>query len=302
MTNELAEIGRQWDRKIVQVLQTRSIGRQLVPKNMELSGKGIGNTSVKSYGYKSTADAITDMNIRQDLADSIDVEGKTVLIPIQQDMIEIPRRTFESMKFDGINVDSDVAMQMAVKVGKEFDKTIIDGWAPDGTNYLVKGFYQIAGNSGAGSDFGTYGNAVKSVSAAIEALNTDGVYSDAGYNLVVNPTQYFQLISSQSSTGLREFPQVIEILNQDATGQPGRVFSTTDVAAAKGLLMPTATPGNSIYFDYIEAQQPTNLLKYKDGDTQEGDIIITQRGAATIRFKHVDSSGVDNSVYKFTAI
>ena len=47
MTNELAEIGRQWDRKIVQVLQTRSIGRQLVPKNMELSGKGIGNTSVK---------------------------------------------------------------------------------------------------------------------------------------------------------------------------------------------------------------------------------------------------------------
>lgn len=302
MTNELAEIGRQWDRKITDILTTRSIGRSLVPKNMELSGKGIGNTSVKGYGYTSTADAITDMNIRQDLADTINVEGQTVLIPIQQDMIEIKRRTFESMKYDGINVDADIARTMAVKVTKELDKTIIDGWKPDGTNYAVKGFYQVAGNSGAGSDFGTYGNAIKSVGPAIEALNTDGVYSDAGYNLVLAPTQYFQLLSSISTTGLREMPQVLEMINEGTNGQPGRIVSSNDLAAGTGFIAPTATPGNMIYFDLIEAQTPTNLLKYKNGDTVEGDILITQRGAATIRFKHLDSNGVDNSVYKFTAI
>ena len=101
MSNDLAEIGRQWDRKIVPVLQQQSMGRKLVPKNMELSGKGIGNTSVQNYGYKDTASAITDFNIRHDIADTIDVGGQKILIPIQQDMITIPRRTFEEMKLGG---------------------------------------------------------------------------------------------------------------------------------------------------------------------------------------------------------
>jgi uncharacterized linocin/CFP29 family protein len=302
MSNELAEIGRQWDRKIVEVLQSQSLGRKLIPKNNELSGKGIGNTSVKSYGYASMADAITDYNIRQDIADGINISGSTILIPIQQDMVEIKRRNFEAMKFDGVSIDSDMAKGMAVKVTKELDKTIIDGWKPDGTNYEVKGFYQVAGNSSAGSDFGTYGNAIKSVGAGLEALNNDGVYSDAGYNLVVAATQYFQLLTSQSSTGIMELPQVLEMLNIGTAGQPGQVMMSPDLTAANGFMAPTATAGNAIYFDLIEAQQPKNLLKYKNGDSEEGDIIITQRGAAVPRFKHLDSNGVDPAVHKFTAI
>jgi uncharacterized linocin/CFP29 family protein len=302
MTRELAEIGRQWDKKVGNVWMTQSIGRTLVPKNMELSGKGIGNTSVKSQSYTAMADAITDFNILQDIADTIDIEGQTILIPIQQDMVEIKRRTFESMKFDGISVDSDVAKTMAVKVAKELDTTIIQGWKPDGTNYKVKGFYQIAGNSSAGSDFGTYGNAIKSVSAALEALNADGVYSDAGYNLVVAPTQYYQLMSSQSTTGIMELPQVLEMLNIGVNGQPGQIKVSPDLSAATGFVAPTATAGNSIYFDLIEAAQPKNLLKYKNGDNEEGDIIITQRGAAVPRFKGLDDSSLCPAVHKFTAI
>ncbi len=302
MTNELAEIGKQWDRKLGQVWVTQSIGRTLIPKNMELSGKGIGNTSVKSQAYTAMADAITDFNILQDIADTVEIEGETILIPIQQDMVEIKRRNFESMKFDGITVDSDVAKVMAVKVAKELDTTIIQGWKPDGTNYKVKGFYQIAGNSSAGSDFGTYGGALDSVAAALEALNTDGVYSDAGYNLTVAPTQYFQLIKSRSANGDMELPQVLEMLNIGVNGQPGQIKVSPDLAAATGLVTPTSTAGNSIYFDLIEAQQPKNLLKYKNGDTEEGDIIITQRGAAVPRFKGLNDSGLCPAVHKFTAI
>lgn len=302
MASDLAEFGRQFDREVAPVWQNKSLGRILVPKNTQLSGKGIGNTSVKSYAYTSTADAITDYNILQDIEEGINTTPQTILIPIQQDVVEIKRRDWEAMKFDGINVDSDVAKVMAVKVTKELDTTIIQGWKPDGTNYKVKGFYQIAGNSSAGSDFGTYGGAMDSVAAALEALNDDAVYSDAGYNLVVAPTQYYQLLKSRSSTGDREMPQVLEMLNADATGQPGKILMTKDLSAATGFVAPTATPSNSIYFDLIEAAQPKNIVKYKNGDAEEGDIIITQRGAAVPRFKGLDSSGLCPAVHKFTAI
>lgn len=302
MTNDLADFGRQFDRKCAPVWQSKSIGRILIPKNMELSGKGIGNTSVKGYAYTSNADAITDYDIRQDIEDSVNTTPQTILIPIQQDIVEIKRRDFEAMKFDGINVDSDVAQVMAVKVTKELDSTIVQGWKPDGTNYKVKGFYQIAGNSSAGSDFGSYGGALDSVAAALEALNDDAVYSDAGYNLVVAPTQYYQLLKSKSTNGDLELPRVVEMLNIGASGTPGQVMVSKDLSAATGFVSPTATPGNSIYFDLIEAQQPTNLLKYKNGDDREGDIIITQRGAAVPRFKGLNGSGLCPAVHKFTAI
>ena len=189
MANSLAEIGRQWDKNIVPVLQQMSVGRKLIPVNRELSGKGIGNTSVKNYGYKSTAEAITDYNIRNDIADHVDIGDSTILIPIQQDMEIIKRRTFESMKQDGITIEADRAADMAVKLTKELDSIIIQGWKPDGTNYETKGFYQIAGNSNAGTDFGTYGGAIATVAKGLELLQEDGVYSAAGYNLVVAPTQ-----------------------------------------------------------------------------------------------------------------
>jgi len=303
MSNDLAEIGRQWDRKIVPVLQQQSMGRKLVPKNMELSGKGIGNTSVQNYGYKDTASAITDFNIRHDIADTIDVGGQKILIPIQQDMITIPRRTFEEMKLGGYAVDSDMAMQMAAKLSSELDTTLIDGWKPDGTNYKVKGFYQAAGNSTAGSDFGTYGNAIKSVAAAIELFDTDKIRSDAGFNLVLAGTQYYQLLSSESSSGIAELPKVIDMLNLNTGGRAGTVMMSPDLAAGTGFMSPTATPGNIIYFDLIEALQPTNYLTYTNADPTNGDIILRQQGAATIRFKHMDSSSLtDPAVCKFTAI
>jgi len=187
MSNDLADFGKQFDRKVAPIWMGQSLGRKLIPKNMELSGKGIGNTSIKGYAYTSMADAITDYDILQDIEEGVNTTPQTILIPIQQDVVEIKRRDFEAMKFDGISVDSDVAQVMAVKVTKELDTTIVQGWKPDGTNYKVKGFYQIAGNSSAGSDFGSYGGALDSVAAALEALNDDSVYSDAGYNLVVAP-------------------------------------------------------------------------------------------------------------------
>ena len=301
MANTIAEIGRQWDKDILPVLMANSVGRMLIPKNMKLSGKGIGNTSVQSYGYKGTAAAITDYNLRGDIADTFDVGESSIKIPIQQDMITIPRRSFEAMAQAGYAVDSDMALDMAKKVTIELDSTIIQGWKPDGTNYEIKGFYQIAGNSHAGYDLGTYGNLIKTIALGIQYLKEDKIYSPA-YNFVMSPTQYYQAVVSESTAGLEEYAKALKLLNLGAGGaQPGQILMSEDLAAGTGFMAPIATEANRQYFDLIEAQQPKFTSYFKDGNTETGDINLQLIGAAVPRFKHI-SSGVDPCVMKFTAI
>lgn len=300
--NELANIGKQWDKDIQPYLLGQSIGRQLIPKNMKLSGKGIGNTTVQSFGYKATADAITDYDIRNDMGSGVDIEGAKVIIPIQQDEIEIKRRQFEAMISDGMAVDSDMIAQMAVKVAQELDKTIIQGWKPDGSTYVVKGFYQVAGLSDAGSDIGTYKGAMTTVATGLQKFRAAKIYSQ-GYNLVLAPAQYNELLISESSTGIPEWEKVIKLLNVGAPGNPGRILASEDLAAGTGFMAPVSTPANSIYFDLIEAQQPTNDLRYKNGDEKYGDIMLRLVGAAAPRFKYMNAStGTTPVVCKFTGL
>ena len=303
MTNALVDVGRQWDKEIIPVLRATSVGRKLIARNNKLSGKGIGNTSVKSYGYGASAAAVTNYHLITDYGDTVNVEDATVAIPIQQDEIRIHRRTYDSMVYDGMTPQSDQAQDMAMKPSVELDQLIIDGWKPDGTNYEIKGLYQVAGNSTAGADFGTYGNAVISCGTLIGLLQDDTIYSE-GYNLTLATAQYQQLLGSISSTGVREMPQVLEMLNAgipDGQPKPGRIYQSSVLTAATGLITPVATEANMIYMDLIEAQQPTNTLYYENGNTERGDIILQQIGAAVPRFRRL-SSGVTNAVGKFTAI
>lgn len=303
MANSIAEIGRQWDRDIVPVLQSESIGRSLIPKNMKLSGKGIGNTSVKTFGYKGTAAAITDYNIRGDIADTLDVGDSQILIPIQQDMITIPRRSYEAMAEGGYAVDSDMALDMAKKVSLELDTTFIQGWKPDGTNYEVKGLYQVAGNSHAGYDLGTYGNLIKTVAKGLQLLQEDKIYAPA-YNLVIAADQYFETVVSESTAGIEEYTKALKLLNLRAGGsQPGQILMSTDLASGTGFMCPIATQATMQYFDYVEAQQPKFSSFFSNGDTESGDINMRLMGAAVPRFKHLDSSSLtDPCVCKFTTL
>lgn len=302
MTNSFVDIGREWDKQIVPVLRASSIGRKLIPLNAKLSGKGIGQTSVKTFGYGASAAAITDYNLVSMMEDSVSVSDLSVQIPIQQDSIKIPRRTWEAMIQGGYTPQADQAVDMASKLSLELDQLIIDGWKPDGTNYEIKGLFQIAGNSTAGADFATAGNAIVSVGTLLGMLQDDGIFSE-GYNLTLATTQYQQLLGSTLTNGNSEFERVRQILNVDAPQgtMPGRIFQSSILTAATGIITPVATEGNMRFFDLVEAQQPKNYLSYEGGDMDLGDILLKQVGACVPRFKHVSSS-VDNAVGKFTAI
>ena len=300
--NALATLGRVFDRAITPVLMNQSVGRQLLPKNMAISGGGIGNTSVLAFGYVGTADAVTEYNILENFADTIDLTESTIKIPIQQDMVRIPRRTFETMKSQGLTPDADYAIQMAKKVSAALDKTVIQGWKSGNTSYEVNGFFKVAGLSHSGFDFGTYGGALKTVGEGVRQLMENKIFSQ-GYNLVLHPEQYNKLLMSESAYGMEELPKVLRMMNQMAGGgEPGQIYVSDYLEPGTGFMAPVATPANQIYFDLIEAQQPKHYLSFVNGDTDLGDILMRQIGAAVPRFKYLDSEGLSPTVCKFTAL
>lgn len=299
MANTLNDLGKVWDKAIVPVLQEQSIGRKLIPLNASLSGKGIGMTSVASISYTATAGAVINYNIQNNIEETVDTTTDVLKIPVQQDDRTIDRRAWESFKLNGTPIDSDMAFDMAANVTAAEDALIIDGWKPDGTNYEIKGMYQIADNTFAGSSFATYGNALATTANAIGLLRADKIYS-MGWNLTLNHVQHAELTASYASTGVSEYEQVLKQLNYGGSG--GQIFESSNIAAGTGMISPVATPANIRFFDLVEAQRPKHELWFEE-PKNSGPVKSRLLGAVVPRFKHPDATdGLDNCICTLTEI
>lgn len=302
MANALATLGKQWDDEIIPTLKANSIGKMLIPINTELSGKGIGALSIDTFNYVARGSAQINYNIQQNIEDKVDITTGNLKIPLLQDDVLIPRRDWDAYELKGIPLEADIANDMAANVAVQQTALIVDGWKPDGTNYSINGMYNVANNSVTGSDFDTFGNALKTTAEAIAALKTDSIYS-AGYNLSLSSLNFAELMGSYSSSGVSEYELVIKMLNTDTGGQAaGRVFEATDLAAGTGMVSPVASQENRRYFDLVEPLEPTHNLWYADGNVDNGDIKARLLGAMVPRFKHLNSSGKDNCICKITGL
>lgn len=254
MPNALDNIAKQFDTEMVMPLQQVLIGRKLIPVNQKLSYAGLGMQSVDYWTYREMAGAIINYEIQEHNEDAVDVSSSTIQIPVIKEDYKIPRRTYESFRSKGIDIDSGVAIDAAYQVALLEDTLILDGWKPDNTNYAIKGLYPWANNAEASAlDFGTYGNVIKKVGKAIALLEADKVYGP--YNLVMNPTQANELLSSISTAGFPEQDVVMKMLNKN--GNNGQIFSTPIQTVDTGMLLAASNP---IYYDLIVAQDAKNTL------------------------------------------
>jgi uncharacterized linocin/CFP29 family protein len=292
-----------FDPTIISVLTAQSVGRQLMPINPELSGQGLGVLTVETLRYVARSGAITNYDIQKDIEDTIDIESLQVRVPVQQDMVRIKYRDWLAYQKKKIPIEADISTDMTAKIAREQDKIIADGWKPQGTNYLFKGMYQVAGNSVIGEDSGSYGNVKSAVVAAISKLKLSGVYS-RGYNLSLAPFNYAELMDSENDTGKEETAAILKILNAAAPNgsQPGQIYEVPDLAAGTAMVSPIASQENLRFFDIIELQVPENDLWY-DGGRPKGDIMMEQVGALVPRFKHLDPDTLtDPCVCKITSL
>jgi uncharacterized linocin/CFP29 family protein len=259
MVNAIANIAKHFDKELIIPLQQRFIGRKLLPKNPELSGKGVGMESVDVWTLAALADATIALGLPEEFGDTADVVGDTLNIPILSEPFNIPRRMYESYKLAGIGIDSALSLEAAYRVQLKEEALILDGWAPDGTNYVINGLYQAAGNTEAtADDFATYGNAVDKTGLAIAELETDSIYGS--YNMVLNPVQKNELSGSYSTTGASEWDQVMKMLNG------GEIMSSPTQTAATGMLLATS---NKAYGDLVIPQDYKNQVKE---DPKLGDL------------------------------
>jgi len=293
MTGEnplLTRLKNEFDPTITPVLTAQSVGRMLMPINEKLSNQGLGVLTIDVLRYVARSGAITNYDIQKNIEDTIDLAQDQIRIPVQQDAVRIKHRDWLAYQKKKITIEADISTDMTKNIAKEQDKVIVDGWKPQGTNYLIKGMYQVAGNSVTGADSGTYGNVKTAVVSSISKLKLSGVYS-RGYNLSMASFNYGELMDSENSTGKEESPAILKILNAAAPNgtMPGQIVEVPDLAAGTAMVSPVAAQENLMYFDIIETQVPENDV-YFETNSSKSDIMMEQVGALVPRFKHLDTS------------
>lgn len=286
MANELYTLARQFDKAIVPVLRETPSGMSLLPLNTEY--KGLGKTAVRVVQYGTRGSAKIGFEILKTAGDGVDITGFDVKIAVIQDDATIPRTAWEAYIENGVPISNDIALEMTGNIQAAVDDLIFQGYAADGTNYDIKGLFQVAGTATTGAVSSTFGNTLVSVTTAIANLETAGIYAP-GHILAMNPANYAEL-AYQISSGVREKTEVLSEL-----GQGGRIVKNSRVTADYGLLFPAPLETSRQFFDIVETVPPWHDVYFKD-NSKTSDIGVRQITRLGLRWKHQSSSGTGTDV------
>lgn len=226
----LQSFSKEIDAKIVDPLRRVLVGRQLVhvtpPAGFGVSSVEWSKVTEMSGGMVSYAFAKTN-------EDTLNLVPTTSKVPVCWKDYTVDRRQYESFKNKGLDIEASTAISAAFVAAKVEDETIIDGVKRDGTNYEINGLYPGAGNDySTGKDFGTFGLATDALAGAFDLLDTDDVPTNIGYNMVLASTQRNELRASRSTNGVKEEPDILEMLNG------GKIISSNVLAAGTGMILP----------------------------------------------------------------
>jgi uncharacterized linocin/CFP29 family protein len=182
--------------------------------------------------------------------DTINLTRNDLPVPVLHKEFQIDRRDLESSRRLGTPLDTSAAEAAAYRVGVQEDSLVLQGYAPDGSNYRIQGFYQGAGNDySTAKDFGTATNIPDAINGAIALLIADSIYSP--YNLILHPTQWAETGPLIGSTS-RSYRDWIK----EAIG--GDIFITPAMTAGTGLMM---TAPNSGFSEIALAQDMATELE-----------------------------------------
>jgi len=229
------------DKKLVQPLRQVLIGRQLVHVTPP---KGFGISSVDWSTITEMSDGMVSYAFSGDNSDVIGATPTNLKVPVYWKDYDLDRRMYEGFKMNGVDLDAASALSAAFVAAKAENEAIIMGVTNDGSNYDIDGLYQGAGSDFSDSfDFATPGNPTKVVAGAQAMLDDVNVPSDLPYDLTLATIQRNQLRSLRSANGVREQPEVLEMLNG------GIIRGSSSLVAGTGMLTPAASVGEP-YVDF----------------------------------------------------
>ena len=270
MTTSYAKYARYLDTVMHEPSRQKTLGRMLYPKTILLDkGKfNIDYHTITDMGAAEISYQLPSGGQRDDIT----VAVTNLEIPNIYKAYQIPRAVFDSFKAKGSSLDTAAMLSASYRVDQIEDDILIQGYDPDGdSTYEISGLYQSAGNTDSTSaDFGTAGKALAEVAVGLSLIDADNALT-TNYNLTLNATQYWELAASILSSGDRERPQVLELLNEIVPGGPrGGIYSSADITAGTGLLSPVDTSGE--HMDLIIALEKKNHLAPDPYWGDEGDL------------------------------
>jgi uncharacterized linocin/CFP29 family protein len=228
------------DKEMKDPLRQTIIGRKFFPKIMDIP-MGKMSMDYDSITEMGDAEISYDFNTDEGSEDMIKIANTTLKLIVLQKKYKISRGMFEAFRSEGKAIDTAAMLSAMQVVALKEDKVLIQGWAPDESNYRVKGLYQSAGNTTAGADFGTFGNALQSVIDLKALFFADNVVG-MNFNLILNPVQFGQLEGSYN-LGVYEWDKVMRALNPIPGAPQGGIYQSNDITAATGLMCPVDPSG-----------------------------------------------------------
>lgn len=276
------------DGEIVEPLRQKTMARQLITVKPKVKGDGIKAADVMKVVDMGRAQIA--YRLPKDMSrDMIRIDKSTVNIPFLFKGYEVDREAIEAYAREGIALDTAAAVSAAQAIGVMEDEAIITGWIPDGAVYKMPGLFESGTTHYVTTkDFGTYGDAKTAVAALISQLEALYVYPP--FNLVLNPTEHGQLVMSESTTGTEEYARIVRIINGNTEGGPGRIFSSPNITAGKGMLSPVDTA--RVYMELLNPQPVRNVLGEDSKMPGISDITGTTYEALYVHVKQPAAIGI----------
>lgn len=276
------------DDKLIDPLRRTLIGRRLVPVTPPV---GFGISSVDWSKITEMSDGMVSYAFT-DNSDALGASQVTSKIPAYWKDYTVDRRDYAGYLANGTNFDASTALSAAYVAAKAEDEAIIKGIARNGSDYEIDGLFSGAGNTYAvSSDFGTAGVPTVAVTGAFGMLADDSVPigDQVAYNLVLNNTSYTDLMGVRNANGVREMPEIKEMLNG------GSIIGTSVFGATEGMLLP-APENLDAFVDFYLASDWKTEHGFNSEHPDTGDLSGRVYSTGILRIKH------DVAICKFTAL
>lgn len=293
--------------EITRPLQTKLIGRRLATIDPNVSGDGITALEIFSIGKMSDAFITYELPDGSGHKDSLTSTASIIKIPVLHKEFQIQKSEFLAWENRKVSpgqensIDSVTAQAATYQVSKKEEETILVGWAPDGKNYEIPGFWTAANNTMSGGSVSTVGDLYGYVADAIGMLNDDDVFGDNdAYNVVLPSSINSQLKANiYSTSGIREYSLLQELLNGGQILVSNLLAKNNGTSNSKdgALVLPVDASREHFQFenpvDYrVEFANP----KYPSLSPLEGVVYSLMRPY----FKRTNASGKTDAVCKIT--
>lgn len=296
----LQRAAEQAAQELVKPLQNTLVARRLASINPSMKGEGLTVLDVTHVSDMSGAFIQYNLPSDSDHADSIYTKRELIQVPVLWKQFKVKKADVLAWANRQIaageenRLESVAAQAASYTVAEQEEQLLLNGWKPDGTNYAVKGFTQIAGNTISGGSISTVGTMFDYVAQAIGAIEEDNVHGENGsYNLTIPTAIRSTLLGKRYTNGAREMDEIKSLI-----GSRGDIIASPYLPSGTAVVTPVDTARQ--HFEYLNPVDYS--VEFAAPKYSFSDIEGTVYELMVPHWKRLNASNLCNAVCTITSL